>query len=120
MGSNVTPELLPPGAAEFPLPWHANFPCIMPEIAENATAADIDVILKHRVANVAEVGNGNIVADDAAFNLYSVANAAVVPYARFAAQISVGTYGAMPTNAHVPFNDTACLDDGALAQLKHA
>ncbi len=62
----------------------------------------------------------NGIADNAAFNLYGIADDAVIADAGFSAQIRIGTDAAIFADADVPLDDGAGFDDGAFAQLKNA
>lgn len=112
-GFYVSAQLDTPGGGELPLPLHPDFSGVVTEIGENATAADVDVILQHRVPNIRKMSYSDIAAQDGAFNLYSMTYGAVIPNDASAAQIGIGTYDAIFADANTPLDDGAGFDNGA-------
>lgn len=119
VGAHIAPQFITPRGREFAIVQHADFRGIMPEIAENAPTAHIDIILQPRVANVGEVRHEHGVAQHAAFDFHSIADNAVITNTDLTAQISIGAYAAIFTDAHMTLYHRAGFNDGALAELQH-
>ena len=100
-------QFIESGGEQFPLPGHADFTGIVPEITENTPAAHIHIIADDRIANVAEMRHKDLVAQQAALHLHRVANDAVIADAGLTAQIGVRTNAATGADAHMPLNHRA-------------
>ena len=117
MGPDVAPELISACGHEGTLVGHANLAGIVAEVAKDAPATHVDVVLKHGVANISEVRNKHAVAQDAALNFHSIANDAAIANAHLATDVGIGANGAIFADAHMPLYHGAGFDNGAFAQL---
>ena len=119
VGAHIATQFISPRGGQFAVVQHADFCGIMPEIAENAPTTHINIVLQPRVADVGEVRHEHGVAQHAVFDFHSIADNAVITNTDLTAQVSIGAYAAIFTDAHMPLYHRAGFNDGALAELQH-
>lgn len=115
----MSSQFIVPCVAEFALPRHADFPGIVPEIRKNTSAAHVDVIFQHGIADIRKMRHRYTMPDDRTFHLHRMTDDTVVTNGAGAAQVRIGPDTAMAPYAYKPFDDGAGLDDRALSQLQY-
>ena len=116
---HVAPQFITARGCEFAIVQHADFCGIVPKITKDAPTTHIDIILQPRVADVGEVRHEHGVAQHTAFDFHRIADNAVITNTDLTAQVSIGAYAAIFTDAHMALYHRAGFNDGALAELQH-
>lgn len=118
--ADVTAQLIESGMVQRALPRHADFPGIMPEVAENTATAYVDVVLQNRITNVGEVRDKDSVTEDAVLDFHGITDHTVITDGDVPAQVRIGANGTVGADAYKALNNRTGFDDGTLPQLQHA